>query len=116
GPDAQDHGGIVELAHVENLEVVTDAVLPFVIGAHRPGNLAHYGECLIDVHAIAHADVDHRTGEAARAVADELDLAVRHKVHIAVPVAQAHIAQRHFLDQTGRARDFDHVPLADLAF
>src|SRR5882672_1650768 len=113
-PAAQYHSGIVELLDAHDLDVVGELRFPLRVRAQRLADLAHHAERLVDVDAIADADLDRRLREAARAVAHHLDLAVRHEAHVPVEIAQPHVAQRHFLDQAALARDLHHVALPDL--
>ena len=62
----------------------------------------------------AMSHVHHRVGEGAARAGDHADLAVGHEVHVALVVAQLHVAQRHVFDQAALAGDLHHVTLADL--
>src|SRR5207244_11722226 len=76
-PAAQHHGRVVEPLDAQDVDLVDDAAFPLRVGAHRLADLAHHGERLVDVRAVADADLDRGVSEAARAVAPYLDLAVR---------------------------------------
>ncbi len=77
-------------------------------------DLAHRLQCLVGVFAVSDPDFDQRLRVVPGAVGDDLDLAVRHEVHVTLEIAQAHVAQRHLLDQAADAGDLHHVALPDL--
>ena len=110
-----DHDrGVVPFVDAGDLERVEDAADVHRVGAHLGADLAHHVHHAVDVLAVADADVDHRLRVAAAHVDDRRDGAVGHEVHVAVVVAQLHVAQRHFLDQAGVVPELDDVALADL--
>ena len=69
---------------------------------------------LVRILAVGDADLDHRVANPRVRLVTDLDLAVGHEMHVAVEIAQTHVAQRHFLDQAALAGDLDDVALPHL--
>ena len=111
---AQHDGGFVPTLDARDLEFGEDPVGEDRVRGESCGNGPHDAQRDIDFLTVGDADVDDGIGVSTAHVRDRRNQPVRDEVHVAVVVAQLHVAQRQVLHEDGLAGDLDDVALDDL--
>ena len=113
---AQNHCRIGQLLHALHFDVVQNTGGNSRFGAHGTSHLDHHLAHFSHVLTICHTNINQSVSIVARFIGDDADLPVRHIMHAAFIVAQAHITQRDVFHHAYFFTHLDDIALADLIF
>ena len=107
---SENDGGVAKRINTEDLGLFDDLVRPVGVRRELGQLVTEHGERRVDIDPIGDPDVDDDLRELLGEIRRDVDLTVRHVVHVAVEIPEHRDAETDVLDCAGNAGDPDENP------